>query len=271
VSAVNSQGKGNSSKSISVTPKSTLDQQFVNATFANTSTTITKGKPAVPAKPIIIPGNQQVTLSWSAVVTPSGSKFDAIRLPGILSKTIIDVDAPISGYNLYWDTKPITAASNKITISGATSTSFIHTALTNDQQYYYAVTAVATPTNPLYSTYFYESDYSKFSQVSVIPTAKRGAAPAALTAVGSNQQTSLSWAKDTSGATNIYYNVYAYLPSGTGAVTVFDVFKENNRIASTSSNSFVHSGLLTGKKYFYVVTSVLEAESDPSALVSVTP
>ena len=113
----------------SVSPASGVAQDFTHpvtytVTAADGSSqaytvTVTIQTPSIPAAPTdvaALPGNGQITLSWTPV---SGA----------------------TSYNIYWATSSGVTKSNGAKISGATSP-YIHSGLSNGSTYYYVITAV---------------------------------------------------------------------------------------------------------------------------------
>jgi fibronectin type 3 domain-containing protein len=105
--------------------------------------------------------------------------------------------------------------------------------------------------------------------VAVTPGLKIPAAPAAISATQGAQQVSLNWTKDSSGLGGITYNIYvSTTDAGSPAELMAKGIKKNSD--DSTKAYYVHSGLLSGQTYYYVVTAVGEAESAPSSIVSVT-
>lgn len=203
-------------------------------------------------------GNQQVTLTWTSTNATMPTLNGTSIKPGS------------SVFNIYWSTSYFSSTQNsgvsKISVPASQITTsppqYTLYSLTNGQAYYYQITETATTTNGT------ALESPAGSEISVTPSAKTPAAPAGITAVTGNQQVALSWTKDSSGFSNVYYNVYASKQQVTDARSLVS---PANIIGTTTSNAFVHSGLQTGVPYSYVVTAVAEGESAPSAIVTVTP
>jgi hypothetical protein len=252
-------GEGTASKTMSAVPR----KQVSSSAYVNKET------PAVMGAPYNVTaqnGNQQTNLTWSAVTPPTayGTAADSTPINATeTNKTLV--------YNVYWSNTPITALSgaNKITVTG---TSFTHPGLTNGSVYYYVVTAMVTGRDvngkDIAATSF-ESAFDACGQVSVTPEAKFPGVPSGLAAATGNQQVALSWNRDKTGNT-VSYNLYWT----TDASVISDSFvvpSKWTKISSLTSNSYVHSGLTSGKTYYYMVTAVIDGESDYSARVSATP
>jgi len=252
-------GEGAASKTLSAVPR----KQVASSAYADEET------PAVMGAPYTVTaqnGNQQTVLTWSAVTPPTAYGVAADDTPinaTETNKTLV--------YNVYWSNTPITSLSGatKVTVTG---TSYTHPGLTNGTAYYYVVTASVTGMDAsgkeIADTVF-ESAFDACSQVSVVPEAKFPAVPSGLAAATGNQQVALSWNRDKTGNT-VSYNLYWT----TDASVISDTFvvpSKWTKISSLTSNSYVHSGLTSGRTYYYMVTSVIDGESGYSARVSATP
>jgi len=200
---------------------------------ATTTTTTPAGAtPVQPGAPINVSatgGTNQVTVSWPAVMGATS-------------------------YNLYWsDVTGVTTATGT-QITGATSPAVI-TGLADDATYYVIVTAVNGGG---------ESDASVQVAAATLPAAPppttAPAAPTGVSAVGGNEQVTVSWPA-VSGATS--YNIYW---STTTGVTPLN----GTSIAGVTS-PYVHTGLTASTSYFYVVTAVNSVgESDASLEATAT-
>ena len=268
VTAQTVDGESDLSSPVSVTLWPATSFAAKNAVFTNASTS-TSGQPSIPANLTAYAGNQQATLSWAASAGPTGAGYFKTKSATILTDPWTyssDASSTKIRYNISW-TSALLGTSGKII--GVSSTAFVHQALNNGTQYCYTVSAVATPSDSNTFLPAFEST-TVLTKTCVTPTAKTPAVPAGLTAATGGQQVALSWNKDKSGYANVYYNVYASSTAGIDVATMV-----NNpgkyRLTSTTSNSFVHSGLTTGTTYYYTVTSVAEGESAPSSLVTATP
>jgi len=193
------------------------------------SATTLPAMPTVPAAPTGVAatgGTNQVTISWAAV-------------------------SNATSYNIYWSTTTgvTTATGTKIT---GVSSPYVQTGLTASTTYYYIVTAVNSA-----------GESPPSSQVSAT-TAASGpgpnvpAAPTGVTATGSTNEVTVSWAAVT-GATS--YNLYWSLTTGVTTAT-------GTKIAGVTS-PFSHMGLAANTTYYYIVTALNSAgESLPSSQVS---
>lgn len=264
---------------ITIYPQAAITQAPVPAVglpFGNMSTVTTPGKPGRPSGLKVVAGNQQVRLDWTVAseIPSTANTYDIVKTSGTrtvvqassgsagISGNTTTVLAPIAYYDIYWDVQPINPNSppaNVIRVSASNST-FTHTGLNNLTTYYYAIKAIAATNNLTLPTY--PSGFS--SIVSAVPTPKVPDVPSAVTIVGGSQKADLSWNKDASGLTGVTYNVYA-LKSATSPTACKSA---NNLIATVTSNSYSHTGLIPGDTWYYCVTSHGEAESDASAVAS---
>jgi hypothetical protein len=73
--------------------------------------------PSAPTMVVSTAGNEQVTVNWNAI-------------------------AGATSYNVYWSTTAGVTKATGTKIPGITNTTLLHTGLTNNTIYYYAVTAV---------------------------------------------------------------------------------------------------------------------------------
>lgn len=141
---------------------------------ATTLGVVTPPPPTPPAAPTGVSaagGNEQVTVSWSAVTGATS-------------------------YNVYWSTSPGVTTATGTRIAGVSSP-FVHTGRTASTAYFYIVTAVNSA-----------GESSASSQVSATTNAPPVAVPGAPTgvvAVGGTKQVTVSW-NAVSGATS--YNLY---------------------------------------------------------------
>jgi predicted phage tail protein len=179
-----------------------------------------------------------------------------------------------SSFNIYYWTET-TLVPDKLTVSdlsklkdqkyvytvktgdklGSTLT-YIKTALPNNREYRYVITAVAAAGNT-------ESLFG--SQISAFPEAKTPAAPSGLSATSGTQKVTLAWTPDTDKT--ISYKVYF---SNRIPAKSEDLVTDANLISPTINGTYSHTGLTFGTTYYYVVTSVADNESVPSAIVAVT-
>ncbi len=130
--------------------------------------------PGVPTGVCAVPGNEKVTVNWTAPRNTGGST--------------------INGYNVYRG-----EVQNMLSYIGTSMTSsYVDNGLTNGQMYYYSVTAV----NGV-------GESGRSAEVSVTPAAVPGT-PIDPTAVASDGQASLGWSAPYSngGTPVLYYNIY---------------------------------------------------------------
>ncbi|HEY4745192.1 MAG TPA: fibronectin type III domain-containing protein, partial [Desulfuromonadaceae bacterium] len=187
--------------------------------------------PTVPAAPTGVAatgGTNQVTISWTAV-------------------------SNATSYNIYWSTTTgvTTATGTKIT---GVSSPYVQTGLTASTTYYYIVTAVNSAGESL------PSSQASATTAASAPGPGVPAAPTGVTATGSTNEVTVSWAAVT-GATS--YNLYWSLTTGVTTAT-------GTKIAGVTS-PFSHELLAANTTYFYIVTAANSAgESLPSSQVSAT-
>jgi mono/diheme cytochrome c family protein len=159
-----------------------------------------------------------------------------------------------TAYNLYWSTTTGVSIATGTKISGVTSPA-VQTGLTDSTTYFYIVTAANSAGESAASVQVAASTLPANSPPPTVP-----AAPTGTTATGGANQATVSWSTVT-GATS--YNVYWSTASGVTTAT-------GTRIAGVSS-PFVHTGLIAGTAYFYIVTAANSAgESAPSVQASAT-
>jgi len=133
-------------------------------------------------------------------------------------------------YNLYWDTSPGVTTANGTLISGITGTSFTHTGLSAENDYYYVVTAVSGSA---------ESPISN-----EIRAGPQTAAPTGVVGDPENKQNRIAWnALPGADSFKIYWNT-------TGGVTASD-----SSFTSSVAHA-LHSGLANGTAYYYRVAGV---------------
>lgn len=258
-------GESDLSQQVSVTVWPQASFAARNAVFVNGSTS-TNGQPSVPFKLSAFGGNQQVTLAIPASTPLSSPNF---YFKAKNNSITYDSSNTKLQYNVSWS-NAILGTSGKITVSDNTKP-FVHQALANGTSYCYTVSAVATPSDlNTFLPAFESVVLPLLTKECVTPMARTAAVPAGLTAATGGQQVALSWNKDKSGYAGVYYNVYATSTAGIDAATMVSN-PGKYRLTSTTSSSFVHSGLTSGTTYYYTVTSVAEGESAPCSLVTATP
>ena len=155
-----------------------------------------------------------------------------------------------TSYNIYWSTAPGVTPANGTKITGATSP-YVHTGLIAATTYYYVATAVNSV-----------GESAPSLQVSATTTTAPTvpAAPIGVSAVGSTNQVTISWA-NVMGATT--YNIYWSTTAGVTTTTGTKI------IGATSP--YVQSGLIAATTYYYIVTAEnAVGESAPSAEFSAT-
>jgi hypothetical protein len=182
------------------------------------------GALAAPTGVTAVGSSNQVTLSWAAVTGATS-------------------------YNIYWSTTTGVTPATGTLIAHATSP-YVQTGLTAATTYYYIVTAVNAT-----------SVSAPSAQASAATSVPGGlAAPNGVTAVGSFNQVTLSWAAVT-GATS--YNIYWSTTTGVTPAT--------GTVIAHATSPYVQAGLTAATTYYYVVTAVnATSVSAPSAQASAT-
>lgn len=190
---------------------------------------VVEGPPAAPTGvTFAFTGSNELTLSWNGV-------------------------GGASSYNVYWATAPGANKSSANWKKGITSTSFVHTGLTNGGTYYYVVTAVNS---------FGESSASgEVSALLDIPLPPEG-----LATVAGDGQVTLNW--NTNGAAS--YNIY--MASQTGVTRANYAMLPDGAKYTSTGGSYTATGLVNGKTYYFAVTTVNSfGEGTESREVSATP
>jgi fibronectin type 3 domain-containing protein len=156
--------------------------------------------------------------------------------------------AGATGYNIYWATTPEVSKSTGTKIANVTSP-YTHSGLTSGKTYYYVVTAINDC-----------GESSVSSEVSAAPGAAPPA-PAGVNASAGDRQVTLSW---NSLAVATSYNIYWG--------TTPEVSKSTGTKIANVTSPYTHSGLTSGKTYYYVVTAINDCgESSVSSEVSAAP
>ena len=174
--------------------------------------------PPTPASVVATPGNERVIVEWSGV-----------------SNAMI--------YNLHWSTDANFSAANVNTISNVRSP-YTHEQLTNNSEYYYAVTAVGQGG---------ESQLSMIAQAT--PVAPPG--PASVVVTASNEQVTIEW-PSVSGA--LTYNLHWS--------TDPDLNPQNATTIHNVSSPYTHTQLSNDTDYYYAVTVVFEDGESQLSVVS---
>jgi alpha-tubulin suppressor-like RCC1 family protein len=174
--------------------------------------------PPTPASVVATPGNERVVVEWSGV-----------------SNAMI--------YNLHWSTDANFNTENVNTVTNVSSP-YTHDQLDNDEDYYYAVTAVGQGG---------ESQFSSIAQAT--PVAPPG--PATVTATASNQQVTIEW---TSVPGALTYNLHWS--------TDANFSPENVTTINNVSSPYTHNQLSNDTEYFYAVTVILEDGESKLSVVS---
>jgi fibronectin type 3 domain-containing protein len=151
-----------------------------------------------------------------------------------------------TSYNIYWSTTPGVTPANGTKITGAHSP-YVQTGLINGTTYYYIVTSV--------NSHGESTPSLEVSATLVLP------GPTGVTATPGNGQVTISW---TAIADVTVYNIYWSTAPG--------VTPANGTKITGAVSPYVHTGLINGTTYYYVVTAVGGAgESAPSSEVSAIP
>jgi fibronectin type 3 domain-containing protein len=179
------------------------------------------------------PGDKTVTVDWSPV-------------------------SEATSYNLYWSNTPgVTPGGTGVTQVAIpiTSTSYVHTGLTNATSYHYVITAVNTGGESVVS-----------AEASATPIPAAPGAPTNLTATSGDTQVQLAWTGTSDAASyNVYWSKTPGIVLGAAGVT---------KVPGLTTPSYVHTGLTNGDTYYYVVTAVETSglvESTLSGEVSARP
>lgn len=157
-----------------------------------------------------------------------------------------------ASYNIYWSTVP-GASTISTKISSINSTSYIHQGLTPGTTYYYVVTAVNS----------YGESAASLETFALLDTPRPAGAVAA---VAGNGEVTVSWS--TNGA--VSYNIY--MASQSGVTQGNYATLPDGMVHASATGSYRYTGLVNGKTYYFVVTSVNSfGESIESSEVSATP
>jgi aryl-phospho-beta-D-glucosidase BglC (GH1 family) len=188
----------------------------------STATPPSSTVPAAPGSLTASAGGAEVSLNWTAV-------------------------SDATSYTVKSSTA--TGGPYQVIQSGITTTSFVHSGLTNGVTYFYVVAAVNSAGEGAHSI-----------EASAMPTAFPLAAPTGLTATSGDSKVSLAWTP-VSGATS-YTVRYSTVNGGPYQAVA----------TGLTAATFVHTGLTNGTTYYYVVSVIGSAgESANSAQVSATP
>jgi predicted phage tail protein len=189
--------------------------------------------PGEPAGLTATPGDQQVTLSWSAPASDGGS--------------------PVGGYNIYEGTSPGGETGTPVNSSLVTSTSYPVTGLTNGSTYYFTVKAVNA-----------QGLGAASGEVLAVPVTAPGA-PAGLTATPGDAKVTLTWSAPPSdgGSPVTGYNVY---------VATSADFTDAGVVPGVTGTALAVIDLVNGTPYYFRVTAVNKVgESQPSSVMLATP
>lgn len=192
--------------------------------------------------------NGQGTVTNRSASTPTN--VTATAGDGLVTITWDSASAATS-YNIYWSTSfGVSKTSYTGKFSNVTSP-YTHTGRTNNNTYYYVVTAVNS---------YGESGVS--NEVSAIPqtTGTAPSAPTGVTATAEDKQVMISW----TAVSAMSYNIFWSTTSG--------VTKSNGTQITGATSPYIHTTLTNGTTYYYVITAVNSyGESVESSQVSATP
>ena len=180
----------------------------------------TTGAAAAPTLPPDAPINVSAT---------GGTKQITVSWPTVMGAT---------SYNLYWSDVSGVTTGTGTKITGATSPAVIN-GLADDTTYYVIVTAVSGGGEGAASV-----QVAAATLPAAPPPTTAPAAPTSASAVGGNEQVTVSWPA-VAGATS--YNLY--WSTATGVTT------SSTKIAGVTS-PYVHTGRTASTQYFYIVTAV---------------
>ncbi len=200
----------------------------------NISVTEVETPPDAPQNLTALGDNQQVTLSWSP-----NSEDD------------------LASYNIYrGSASPAQTLLATVTVTSSPDTAYTDNTVTNDSTYFYRITAVDLDGD--------ESEYS--NEVEVTPYNSIPAAPQNLTALGDNQQVTLSWSPN-SEDNLASYNIYR------GSTSPAQTLLATVTVTSSPDTTYTDNTVTTDSMYFYRITAVdLDGdESGYSNEVEVTP
>ena len=247
---------------VSARPQATIPFVNYSATGSPSGRMAAFGSPTnVSAEP----RNGSCVISWTAAA-----------LPQILGAPQNPQLSATPDYILYWSYSPdvlndpikVTyddvANGQKADAAGVFSYTLPRLSLTNGTTYYLQLVAAAK------DTYHNTFPGTPGPVVSVTPAPRTPAIPSGVSATQGAQQVLLTWTKDNSGIPNVTYNIY-YMT--TDPNTPANLMTQRTQMFTSASTNFTHSGLLAGKTYYYVITSVGglgEGESAPSNVISVT-
>jgi fibronectin type 3 domain-containing protein len=160
-----------------------------------------------------------------------------------------------TSYTLFWAAAPgvVPGAAGVTAITGIAGTTYLHSALTNGQTYYYVVRAenIGGPSAPS-------------AEVSARPLPPVPGAPTNIAATTGDTQVHLAWSAPALATSyNVYWSKTAGVVPGAAGVT---------QIGGVAATSYLHTGLTNGDTYHYVVSANgAGGESLPSTEVSARP
>ena len=152
------------------------------------------------------------------------------------------VSPEVEFYNIYWNQSG--SVSNKDSRIEKVSSSFMHDKLQSGETYYYLIEAVNQAGSVM-------SQQLKVVLLPVAPVIDS-------LAVDKNNQATLSWSLvDKVSSYNMYWS------------TTSAMYTSINKVSGVKP-PYLHSGLLNGKKYYFVVSSINESGESLSSIKSVT-
>ncbi len=236
-----------------VTPQTGTKVTLPAGSFSWVHTGLTTGTPYYYVMTAQYPGGESPA-SVQRTATPGFTAPSFLSLtPGFESvRASFSQVAGATGYNLYWSTTSGVTPQNGTKLS-FTTTSYLHTGLTNGTAHYYVLTA-------------------QYPDGESLPTAQSAATPAAqrptsLQAMGSPDAITLTWPK-VEGATS--YTLYWATGTTVSKTTGTPIAVTGSPLPST----YTHTGRTAGATYAYVVTAVFgttESADSPVATTMAAP
>lgn len=166
----------------------------------------------------------------------------------IIRWTTLEAADANTSYNIFWSTSPGVTKRSGIKIADATSP-YTHTGLTNGVTYYYVIAGVNQ-----YGEGLASDEISATPDQGNLPSP-----PTGITAVAGDRKATISWNPVSNALT---YNIYWS--------TSPDITSKNGTKFANVTSPYIHSGLIQGNTYYYIITSVNGfGESDDSVIASV--
>lgn len=201
------------------------------------SSQVIQSPPSAPiGVKVVVSASNELTISWSPNANTTSYNIYFANSPGVSKKSTM-------------------LSCNTTTICVCTTpTNCIHTVPISGNTYYYVVAAV--------NNYGESGESAEVFALLATPQP-----PGAVAAVAGDGQVKVSW--NTNGATS--YNIY--MASQPGVTKANYATLTDGMVHSSSTGTYTHTGLVNGKTYYFVVTSMngFFGESSESSEVSVTP